>query len=52
MADWAAKNKIKKVVTLVSEYGPGFDADPVEHISVGPALSVKTSLELYGVFVL
>ena len=27
MADWAAKNKIKKVVTLVSEYGPGFDAE-------------------------
>jgi branched-chain amino acid transport system substrate-binding protein len=27
IADWAAKNKIKKVVTLVSDYGPGLDAE-------------------------
>jgi len=27
MADWAAKNKIKKVVTFVSDYGPGLDAE-------------------------
>lgn len=27
MADWAAKNKIGKVVTLVSDYGPGIDAE-------------------------
>ena len=27
MADWAAKNKIRKVVTLVADYGPGFDAE-------------------------
>jgi branched-chain amino acid transport system substrate-binding protein len=27
IADWAAKNKIKKVVTIVSDYAPGFDAD-------------------------
>jgi branched-chain amino acid transport system substrate-binding protein len=27
MADWAPKNGIKKVVTLVSDYGPGFDAE-------------------------
>jgi branched-chain amino acid transport system substrate-binding protein len=27
IADWAAKNKIKKVVTIVSEYAPGFDAE-------------------------
>ena len=27
IADWAAKNKIKKVVTLVADYGPGFDAE-------------------------
>ena len=27
MAEWAAKNKIKKVVTLVADYGPGFDAE-------------------------
>ncbi len=27
MADWAIKNKIKKVVTLVADYGPGFDAE-------------------------
>jgi branched-chain amino acid transport system substrate-binding protein len=26
IADWAAKNGIKKVVTLVSEYAPGLDA--------------------------
>jgi len=27
MADWALKNGIKKVVTLVSNYGPGLDAE-------------------------
>jgi branched-chain amino acid transport system substrate-binding protein len=27
IADWAAKNNIKKVVTLVSDYGPGIDAE-------------------------
>ena len=27
IADWAAKNKIKKVVTIVSDYLPGYDAD-------------------------
>src|SRR5581483_5617019 len=27
MADWAAKNGIKKVVTMVSDYGPGIDAE-------------------------
>ncbi|SJZ41069.1 amino acid/amide ABC transporter substrate-binding protein, HAAT family [Enhydrobacter aerosaccus] len=27
MADWAVKNGIKKVVTLVSDYGPGIDAE-------------------------
>ena len=27
MADWAAKNKIRKVVSLVSDYGPGIDAE-------------------------
>ena len=27
IADWAAKNGIKKVVTLVTDYGPGFDAE-------------------------
>ncbi len=27
MADWAAKNKIKRVVTLVSDYAPGIDAE-------------------------
>jgi branched-chain amino acid transport system substrate-binding protein len=27
MADWAPKNNIKKVVTLVSDFGPGFDAE-------------------------
>jgi branched-chain amino acid transport system substrate-binding protein len=27
MAGWAAKNGVKKVVTLVSDYGPGIDAE-------------------------
>ena len=27
IADWAAKNNIKKVVTLVTDYGPGIDAE-------------------------
>ncbi len=27
IADWAAKNGIKKAVTLVSDYGPGLDAE-------------------------
>lgn len=27
MADWAAKNKLTKFVTLVSDYGPGIDAE-------------------------
>src|SRR5579883_2505497 len=27
MADWAAKNGIKKVVSMVSDYGPGIDSE-------------------------
>src|SRR5437867_6587648 len=27
IADWAAKSKIKRVVSLVSDYGPGLDAE-------------------------
>ena len=27
MAEWSNKNKIKKVMTLVSDYGPGIDAE-------------------------
>jgi branched-chain amino acid transport system substrate-binding protein len=27
MAEWAAKNNLKKVVTLVTDYGPGIDAE-------------------------
>lgn len=27
IAEWAAKNKIKKVATLVADYGPGIDAE-------------------------
>jgi branched-chain amino acid transport system substrate-binding protein len=27
MAEWAPKNKIRKVVTLVADYGPGIDAE-------------------------
>ncbi|KQQ40139.1 ABC transporter substrate-binding protein [Duganella sp. Leaf126] len=29
MAQWAAKNRIRTVVTLVSDYGPGIDAEKV-----------------------
>jgi branched-chain amino acid transport system substrate-binding protein len=29
MAQWATKNKIRTVVTLVSDYGPGLDAEKV-----------------------
>jgi branched-chain amino acid transport system substrate-binding protein len=29
MAQWAAKNNVKKVVTLVSDYAPGYDAEKV-----------------------
>jgi branched-chain amino acid transport system substrate-binding protein len=29
LADWAAKNKIKSAMTLVSDYGPGIDAEKV-----------------------
>ncbi|MBV6319428.1 ABC transporter substrate-binding protein [Duganella violaceipulchra] len=29
MAQWAVKNKIKSAVTLVSDYGPGLDAEKV-----------------------
>jgi branched-chain amino acid transport system substrate-binding protein len=27
IADWAAKNKIRRVVTMVTDYGPGLDAE-------------------------
>ncbi len=27
IADWAAKNRIKRVVTMVTDYGPGIDAE-------------------------
>ena len=27
IAEWAAKNKVKKAVTLVTDYGPGIDAE-------------------------
>lgn len=27
MADWAVKNKVKNVVTVVADYGPGIDAE-------------------------
>jgi branched-chain amino acid transport system substrate-binding protein len=29
LADWAAKNKIKTAMTLVTDYGPGIDAEKV-----------------------
>jgi branched-chain amino acid transport system substrate-binding protein len=33
IADWAAQNKIKKVVTLVTDYAPGHDAENLSSIS-------------------
>ena len=27
IADWAARNKIKRAISLVADYGPGFDAE-------------------------
>jgi branched-chain amino acid transport system substrate-binding protein len=37
IAEWAAKNKIGKVVTLVTDYGPGIDAEKTfrEHFAAG-----------------
>jgi len=29
IADWAARNRIRSVITLVSDYGPGLDAEKV-----------------------
>ncbi|MBR7540219.1 ABC transporter substrate-binding protein, partial [Mycobacterium tuberculosis] len=29
LAEWAARNKIRNVVTFVSDYGPGIDAEKV-----------------------
>ena len=34
MADWAAKNGIRKVVTLVSDYGPGIDHCRTAHSEI------------------
>ena len=31
IADWAAKNRIKRVFTLVTDYGPGLDAEKTFH---------------------
>jgi branched-chain amino acid transport system substrate-binding protein len=31
IADWASKNKIKRVFTLVTDYGPGLDAEKTFH---------------------
>ncbi len=31
MAEWALKNKIKRVVTMVTDYGPGLDAEKTFH---------------------
>ncbi|HEX4882647.1 MAG TPA: ABC transporter substrate-binding protein [Casimicrobiaceae bacterium] len=31
IADWASKNKIKRVVTMVTDYGPGLDAEKAFH---------------------
>ena len=37
LADWAAKNGIKRVVTFVADYGPGIDA---EKFFIGPATDI------------
>jgi branched-chain amino acid transport system substrate-binding protein len=31
IADWAAKNKIRRVFTMVTDYGPGLDAEKTFH---------------------
>jgi len=31
IADWAAKNRIKRVFTMVTDYGPGLDAEKTFH---------------------
>ncbi|MDH4182385.1 MAG: ABC transporter substrate-binding protein [Betaproteobacteria bacterium] len=31
VADWAAKNKIRRVYTMVTDYGPGLDAEKAFH---------------------
>ncbi|NDP41510.1 MAG: ABC transporter substrate-binding protein [Aromatoleum sp.] len=31
IAEWASKNKIKRVVTMVTDYGPGLDAERTFH---------------------
>jgi branched-chain amino acid transport system substrate-binding protein len=37
LADWAAKNNIKKVVSLVTDYGPGIDAETAFKTRFGAA---------------
>ena len=45
MADWAAKNGIKRAVTLVSDYGPGIDAE-AQFIKTFTAAGGKVVAEL------
>src|SRR6476659_4666528 len=44
IADWAAKNNIKRVVTLVTDYGPGLDAEKtfVKRFTEGGGTIVET----------
>ncbi|MEJ1156797.1 ABC transporter substrate-binding protein [Prosthecomicrobium sp. N25] len=42
MAEWAAQNGIRKVVTLVSDYGPGIDAEKAFVGSFGKTGQVET----------
>ena len=44
IADWAAKNNIKRVVTLVTDYGPGLDAEKtfVKRFTEGGGTVVET----------
>src|SRR5437762_10582688 len=44
IADWAAKNDIKRVVTLVTDYGPGLDAEKtfVKRFTAGGGTVVET----------
>ncbi|MGH8712486.1 MAG: ABC transporter substrate-binding protein [Casimicrobiaceae bacterium] len=35
MAEWAGKNKISKVITMVTDYGPGLDAEKTFHKRFG-----------------
>src|SRR5438876_1801324 len=44
IADWAAKNNIRRVVTMVTDYGPGLDAEKtfIKRFTNGGGIVVET----------